>query len=81
MINDKGDFSGFIDTADLGIGDRHRDLAAAINSINFNFGSRYVPVFMSAYKGEIDPVRLEYYTLLTQLMSSRIASLNDGAAQ
>ncbi|MBV7482742.1 APH(3')-II family aminoglycoside O-phosphotransferase [Bordetella sp. BOR01] len=65
MANDSG-FTGFVDCGRLGVADRHQDLALAAWSIQYNLGADWVPAFLDAYGGNIDPARLAFYRLLDE---------------
>ena len=66
LLADNGKFSGFVDCGRLGVSDRYQDLALAANSITYNLGEQWVPVFFEAYGVEPDLQRIAFYQLLDE---------------
>ena len=64
LIDEDGRWSGHVDLGDLGVADRWADLAVAILSIGWNYGSGWEPVLLDAYGIKPDPERTRYYRLL-----------------
>jgi aminoglycoside phosphotransferase len=67
LVGDRGDWTGHVDMATLGVADRWADLAVASWSLGWNFGMGWEPVFWDAYGVDPDPVRIAYYRLLWEL--------------
>lgn len=65
LIDAQGRYSGHVDLADLGVGDRWADLAVATLSLGWNYPGRgWEREFFAAYGVEPDPVRIDYYRRL-----------------
>jgi len=62
----RGRISGFIDLARVGISDRHRDLALAARSLEYNFGVEWVPLLFEEYGQPPDPAKIEFFQLLDE---------------
>jgi aminoglycoside phosphotransferase len=58
--------SGFIDWGRAGVADRYMDLALAARSIDYNFGSEWIPLFFEAYGIDPDPAKRAFYQLLDE---------------
>ena len=69
IILDNWRFSGFIDIADAGVGDRHYDIAWGLWTIAWNLKlSKYADVFLDAYgRDQIDMDRLRICILLAAM--------------
>jgi aminoglycoside phosphotransferase len=58
---------GFIDMGRAGMGDRYRDLALAVRSIEFNYGREWVEPFLQQYGSDcIDRKKMEFFQLLDE---------------
>jgi aminoglycoside phosphotransferase len=58
---------GFIDMGRAGIGDRYRDLALAVRSVQFNYGREWVEPFLQEYgSGTIDWKKIGFFQLLDE---------------
>jgi len=58
---------GLIDCGRAGIADRYQDVALAIRSITYNFGSEWVVPFLQAYGlPQPDPEKVAFFTLLDE---------------
>jgi aminoglycoside phosphotransferase len=66
IILDGGKLSGFVDMGRAGVGDRHRDLALAARSLEFNYGGRYVDRLFDAYGMQPDPEKMKFCLLLDE---------------
>lgn len=63
-----GQVTGIVDWGYAGLGDRHRDFAAAVKSICRNLGEEWVNLFFKEYGiNELDRERLKYHRLLYDL--------------
>ncbi|MCC3376029.1 APH(3') family aminoglycoside O-phosphotransferase [Cohnella sp. REN36] len=64
-----GRLSGMIDLGRAGVADRYQDIALAIRSLRYNFGTDvYRELFAAAYGlPELDPEKVDYYILLDEL--------------
>lgn len=66
MFKDDGEFSGYIDLGDMGIGSVDVDLSAAVWSLQFNLGPGYGLNFLEAYgyenanEDEVERLRVMY---------------------
>jgi aminoglycoside phosphotransferase len=59
--------SGFVDWHRAGIGDRYRDIALVLRSIERNLGTGFAPALFAAYGiTEPDEAKLDYYLLLDE---------------
>lgn len=67
LVGDDGRWTGHVDLARMGRGDRWADLAIASWSLGWNFGPGWEPDFYAAYGIEPDPERIHYYRLLWEL--------------
>lgn len=68
VIISEGTVAGFIDLGDLGQSDRWSDLAIATRSITWNLGPGWEDKFLKEYGVDPDPVRLQYFRLLYDLV-------------
>ncbi|MBP1966805.1 APH(3') family aminoglycoside O-phosphotransferase [Paenibacillus aceris] len=67
IILKDGKVHGFIDWGRAGVADRYQDLALAIRSIGYNFGSEHVQTFLNAYGlKELDETKVQYYQLMDE---------------
>jgi aminoglycoside phosphotransferase len=69
IIVDSGSIGGFIDMGRAGMGDRYRDLALAVRSIEFNYGRQWVEPFLQGYGygiASIDWKKMEFFQLLDE---------------
>lgn len=64
-----GEFSGFIDMGNGGIGDKYRDIALALRSIEHNFMDRKLWSYFKECYGEknLDMDKVDYHILLDEL--------------
>jgi aminoglycoside phosphotransferase len=64
-----GRLSGFIDVGRAGVAERYQDIAIAIRSLRYNFGSdRYKSLFTECYGiQDLDGDKVDYYILLDEL--------------
>ena len=69
IVGDDGEWTGHVDLAALGVGDRWADLAVASYSLGWNYGPGWEPVFFAAYGIEPDPGRIAFYRWLWDLGS------------
>ena len=68
LVHD-GETVGFVDLGELGVADRHWDLAVATWSATWNLGPGHEHRLLAAYGIEPDPDRIAYYRLLYDLAS------------
>ena len=66
LIQERGEFTGFVDCGRAGLGDRRQDLALAARSISSNLGPEWGEAFLTAYGVKPDHPRLAYYRLLDE---------------
>ncbi len=68
IVNPTGTaLSGFIDLGRSGLADRYQDLALAVRSLEFNFGSEFVPALFEEYGLiEADWAKIEFFQLLDE---------------
>jgi kanamycin kinase/aminoglycoside 3'-phosphotransferase-2 len=67
IIVDGDSISGFIDMGRAGMGDRYRDLALAVRSIQFNYGREWVEPFLQEYGiDSVDWKKMEFFQLLDE---------------
>lgn len=64
LLDDAGQWVGFVDLAALGTGDRWADIAVASMSTLWNYGPGWEDTLIEAYGVEPDRERLEYYRRL-----------------
>jgi kanamycin kinase len=55
VLSDGVRVTGFVDLADVGLGDRMSDLAAAVWSIGYNFGDAFYGLFFDVYGMALPP--------------------------
>jgi aminoglycoside phosphotransferase len=67
LITDDGRCSGHVDFDQLGVADRWADLAVATWSVEWNYGTEWEDLLLSAYGIGPDPDRTRYYRLLWDL--------------
>jgi aminoglycoside phosphotransferase len=68
LIDAGGDeITGFIDLGRAGVADRYQDIALAARSLEYNFGSQWVPLLFDAYGLDpVDHAKIAYYQLLDE---------------
>jgi kanamycin kinase/aminoglycoside 3'-phosphotransferase-2 len=67
VIVQSGRISGFVDLGTAGIGDRYRDLALAVRSLDYNFGCGWSGRLFDAYGlDRPDVERIEFHILLDE---------------
>ncbi|MEL4358433.1 MULTISPECIES: aminoglycoside 3'-phosphotransferase [unclassified Luteococcus] len=64
LLDEAGECCGYVDLGQLGVADRHADLAPAILSLGWNFGEGWAEAFLSGYGLPVDEERLAFYTWL-----------------
>lgn len=62
-----GSVTGYLDLGDLGVGDRWSDLAIALLSLGWNYGSGWDDCFLEAYGIAPDPERIAFHQQLHEL--------------
>jgi aminoglycoside phosphotransferase len=67
LITKDGCCSGHVDLGELGVADRWADLAVATWSTEWNYGTGWEDLLLSAYRVRPDPDRTRYYRLLWDL--------------
>jgi kanamycin kinase len=67
LLADDGRFLAHVDLGQLGVADRWADLAPAMLSLGWNFGSGWEELLLEAYGIEPDPVRIDFYQRLWDL--------------
>lgn len=67
LIDDDGQWVGFVDLGALGVADRWADLAIATWSAGWNYGLEWERPLLDAYGIDPDPDRTAYYRLLWDL--------------
>ncbi len=65
---------GFVDWEHAALADRHRDLAHAATAVASSLGPMLVPTFFDAYGARPDPVRLDWWALVDELVGSSDAA-------
>lgn len=58
---------GYVDLGHVGVGDRWADLAPAMMSLEWNYGTGWDRSFVDSYEIEFDPERFDYYRRLWDL--------------
>lgn len=67
IIINNNNISGFIDFGLGGISDRYLDIGICARSITYNFGEKWIPVFLKEYGlKEIDKEKIHFYQLLDE---------------
>lgn len=69
LLDDKGEITGYVDLAELGVADRWCDLAIGAWSVMWNFGPGFEDLFYDAYGVRADHRRIAFYRLLYDLAS------------
>lgn len=64
LLDSSGRCVGYVDLGRLGVADRWADLAPALLSLGWNFGSGWEPAFLDGYGIAPDPAKQEFYTRL-----------------
>jgi kanamycin kinase len=67
LPREDGSLSGYVDLGELGVADRHWDLAVGGWSVVCNYGEDVEHVLYEAYGLESDPRRIAFYRLLYDL--------------
>lgn len=67
FLVDGGEVIGYVDLGHVGVGDRWADLAPALMSLGWNYGSGWEQCFLEAYGSELDRDRFDYYRRLWDL--------------
>lgn len=61
LIGDDGRLSGYVDLGGLGVADRWADLAPALQSLTWNYGTGWERIFLDAYGIEPDEPKWSFY--------------------
>ena len=64
LLDGEGRCVAYVDLGRLGVADRWADLAPAVLSLGWNYGSGWEPVLLAAYGIAPDPVKQDFYTRL-----------------
>lgn len=64
LVGAEGEECGYVDLGNLGVGDRWADLAPALMSLGWNYGTGWERAFLNAYGIDPDPAKQAFYTQL-----------------